>query len=68
MVVEAKTIFFEKTEKSRQDKFINRLPIFSAAASVTSDNCKPDIESENFSQTDGEDFRHRQSKTTAVIP
>ena len=35
MVVEAKTIFLDKTEKSRQDKFINRLPIFSAAASVT---------------------------------
>ncbi|HUI30940.1 MAG TPA: anaerobic glycerol-3-phosphate dehydrogenase subunit C [Candidatus Acidoferrales bacterium] len=35
MVIEAKTIFFEKTEKSRQDKFINRLPIFSAAASVS---------------------------------
>jgi FAD/FMN-containing dehydrogenase/Fe-S oxidoreductase len=35
MVIEAKTIFFEKTEKSRQDKFIDRLPVFSAAASVS---------------------------------
>jgi anaerobic glycerol-3-phosphate dehydrogenase C subunit len=35
LVVEAKTIFFDKTEKSRQDKFINKLPAFSAAASVS---------------------------------
>ena len=35
MVIEAKTIFFEKGQKSRQDKFIDKLPVFSAAASVT---------------------------------
>lgn len=35
LVIEAKTIFFEETEKSRQDKFIDKLPAFSAAASVT---------------------------------
>ncbi len=35
MVIEAKTIFLEKGEKSRQDKFINKLPAFSAAASVS---------------------------------
>jgi anaerobic glycerol-3-phosphate dehydrogenase C subunit len=35
MVIEAKTIFFEKGEKSRQDKFIDKLPAFSAAASVS---------------------------------
>jgi anaerobic glycerol-3-phosphate dehydrogenase C subunit len=42
LVIEAKTIFFsrgdsfgEKSKKSRQDKFIDRLPAFSAAASVT---------------------------------
>ena len=35
MVIEAKTIFFEKGEKNRQDKFIDKLPAFSAAASVS---------------------------------
>jgi anaerobic glycerol-3-phosphate dehydrogenase C subunit len=35
MVIEAKTIFFERAVKSRQDKFIDRLPAFSAAASVS---------------------------------
>ena len=35
MVIEAKTIFFERARKSRQDKFINKLPAFSAAASVS---------------------------------
>lgn len=35
MVIEAKTIFFEKANKSRQDKFVDRLPALSAAASVS---------------------------------
>lgn len=35
MVIEAKSIFFEKNAKSRQDKFINRLALFSAGATVT---------------------------------
>lgn len=35
IVIEAKTIFFEKTEKSRQDKFINKLPVLSAISSIS---------------------------------
>lgn len=35
IVIEAKTVFFERAEKTRQDKLINRLPALSAAASVT---------------------------------
>ena len=35
LVIEAKAIFFERTEKSRQDKFIDALPGLSAAASVS---------------------------------
>lgn len=35
IVIEAKTIFFEKSEKTRQDKFVDRLPTLSAAASVS---------------------------------
>jgi len=34
IVIEAKTIFIQKTERSRQDKFINRLPVMSAAAAA----------------------------------
>ena len=35
IVIEAKSIFIEKTEKTRQDRFINKLPILTAAASVS---------------------------------
>ena len=35
MVVEAKTIFFERTEPKPQDKFISRLPMLSAIGSIT---------------------------------
>ncbi len=35
IVVEAKTIFIENTEKTRQDRFINKLPVLSAVSSVT---------------------------------
>ncbi|MGC8596228.1 MAG: anaerobic glycerol-3-phosphate dehydrogenase subunit C [Candidatus Kryptoniota bacterium] len=34
IVIEAKTTYIRKTEPTGQDKFINRLPVFSAAASV----------------------------------
>lgn len=34
IVVEAKTIFIDNTEKTRQDRFINKLPILSAVSSV----------------------------------
>lgn len=35
MVVEAKTIYMERNEPTRQDKFINKLPAISALGSVT---------------------------------
>ncbi|MCL4511295.1 MAG: anaerobic glycerol-3-phosphate dehydrogenase subunit C [Bacteroidetes bacterium] len=35
IVIEAKTIFFDRTERSAQDKFIDHLPALSAAASVS---------------------------------
>ncbi len=35
IVVEAKTIFIENTGSTRQDRFINRLPVLSAASSVS---------------------------------
>ncbi len=35
IVVEAKTIFFERGGKTGQDKFIDRLPVLSSAASIT---------------------------------
>ncbi len=35
IVVEAKTVYLEKTESTRQDRFINRLPALSAIGSIT---------------------------------
>jgi anaerobic glycerol-3-phosphate dehydrogenase C subunit len=35
IVIEAKTIFFQRKGKTNQDKFIDRLPVLSAAASIT---------------------------------